>query len=232
VSHDLGFLSTRPLLPHGTYLGGATPTPERIERELDWLAESGATIVHCPIVSARHGNALISFSRFRDRDINIALGTDTYPPDIVANIHTGIMVTRLVEQSMRVSAADYYTASTIGGADAIGRPDLGRLMPGALADITIIELDQFHMGQFIDLIQTTVLSGSGRDFSTVIVNGLVVVREHQIASVELNLPAMHRRAQAQFEKLMASYPERSLLHPPVEQIFAPSFPIAAAVTET
>ena len=55
VLRDLGFLSRRALLPHGTHLGGLDPTPARIEQELGWLAESGATIVHCPLVSARHG---------------------------------------------------------------------------------------------------------------------------------------------------------------------------------
>ena len=85
---------------------------------------------------------------------------------------------------MRTSAADYYTAATIGGANALGRPDLGRLTPGALADITIFDLDGFHLGQFIDPIQTMVLSGSGRDFKTVIVNGRIVVRDRQIDGVD------------------------------------------------
>jgi len=98
-------------------------------------------------------------------------------------------------------------------------------MPGALADITIFDLDQFHIGQVLDPIQTMVLAGAGRDFSTVIVNGRVVVHNHRITSVAIDLPAMHRRAQAQFEQMIASYPERAHLHPPVEAIFQPSFPV-------
>jgi adenine deaminase len=133
------------------------------------------------------------------------------------------MATRMRAGGPAVSAADYYTAATIGGADAIGRRDLGRLAPGAMADITIFDLDAFHLGQFIDPIQTMALNGSGRDFSTVIVNGRVVVRDRQIEG--LDLAAMHRQAQRQYEKLIASYPERSHLHPPVEEIFAPSYPV-------
>ena len=179
VLHDLGFLSRRALLPHGTHLGGIAPTPARIERELDWLAESGAAVVHCPLVSARHGDVLDSFGRFRDRGIGIGLGTDTFPPDLILNMHVGTMVTRIREGSMRASAADYYTAATIGGADALGRRDLGRLMPGALADITIFDLSGFHLGQFFDPIQTMVLNGSGRDFTTVIVDGRTVMEDRQ-----------------------------------------------------
>lgn len=223
VLHDLGFLHKRALLPHGVYLGGVDPTPAKIEQELSWLAESGASIVHCPLVMARHGEALNSFNRLQDRGIGIGLGTDTFPPDFWQNMHVGMMTTRLIEQSMRVSAADYYTAATIGGANALGRPDLGRLAPGALADITVFELNGFHLGQVIDPIQTLILSGSGRDLTTAIVNGRIVVRNRQLEGIDL--AAFGQRAQQQFERLIASYPERSHVHPPVDDIFQPSFPI-------
>jgi cytosine/adenosine deaminase-related metal-dependent hydrolase len=223
VLHDLGFLSARALLPHGTFLGGLNPTPEQIERELGWLREAGSTIVHCPLVSARGGNVLRSFASIRERGINVGLGTDTYPPDMLTNMETGIMVTRIAEDSPRVMAADYYTAATIGGADAIGRSDLGRLMPGAHADITIFAMDGFHMGQLVDPIQTLILNGSGRDCTTVIVHGRTVVRDRTLAGVDLE--HFHARAQAQYEQLVASYPERAHLHPPVEELFTPSFPL-------
>lgn len=223
VLHHLGFLSRRALLPHGTHLGGIEPTSEQIERELGWLAESGAAIVHCPLVSARHGDVMDSFGRLRERGIGIGLGTDTFPPDLILNMHVGVMGARLREKSMRTGAADYYTAATIGGADAIGRPDLGRLMPGALADITVFDLSGPHLGQFVDPIQTMVINGSGRDITTVIVDGRTVVKDRQIAGV--NLAEFHARAQRQYEKLIASYPERTHLHPPVAEIFTPSFPV-------
>jgi len=223
VLHDLGFLSERALLPHGVYLGGIAPTLEAVEQELTWLAEAGTTIVHCPLVMARHGEALNSFNRLRDRGITIGLGTDTFPPDVWQNLHIGVMTTRMVEQSMRVSAADYYTAATIGGADALRRPDLGRLMPGALADITVFDLSGFHLGQVIDPIQTLVLNGSGRDLTTVIVNGRTVVRNRQIDGVDF--AAYGQRAQVQYDRLIASYPERVHQHPPAEDIFRPSFPV-------
>jgi len=221
--HDLGFLNRRALLPHGIHLGGIEPTSEQVEREIGWLAESGATIVHCPLVSARGGGVMDSFSRFRAGGVRIGLGTDTWPSDIIQNMLTGLIATRIREGAPRVTAADYYHAATIGGADALNRRDLGRLTPGALADITVFDLSNPRLGQFFDPIQTMVLNGTGRDFTTVIVNGRTVVRDGQIPGIDLH--AFHERAQRQYEKLIASYPERSHLHPPVEQIFAPSFPM-------
>jgi cytosine/adenosine deaminase-related metal-dependent hydrolase len=223
VLHELDFLTDRTLLPHGTNMGGIDPTPAKIAQEFAWIAAAGSTIVHCPVVSLRHGSFLDSFTRLRGLGVNIGLGTDTWPPDLVQNINVGVMATRMVERSMQATAADYYTAATIGGADALGRPDLGRLMPGAMADITVFDLDGFHLGQFIDPIQTLVLSGSGRDFKMAIVNGRIVMNDGELPGVDL--AAMHTRAQRQFDGLVATFPERSFGHPPVEEIFSPAFPV-------
>ncbi len=40
--------------------------------------------------------------------------------------------------------------------------------------------------------------------------------------------ADNRRAQRQFEGLMALYPERTHGHPPVEEIFSASYPVERA----
>jgi cytosine/adenosine deaminase-related metal-dependent hydrolase len=53
-------------------------------RDLDILARSGASVAHCPLVFARRGNALESFATFRRAGINVGLGTDTYPRDLIS----------------------------------------------------------------------------------------------------------------------------------------------------
>jgi len=221
--YELEFMTNRTLLPHGWLLGGAHPTPDLIDQELGWLADSGATVVHCPLVSARHGEILRSFRIYRERGVNIGLGTDTFPPDMLQNMHIGVMTARIADRSMQVSAADYFTAATIGGANALHNPDLGRLMPGALADIVVFDLDDPSLGQTFDPVQALVLSGSGRNVRTVIVDGRIVVDDHQISGVDSQ--AMHERAQRQFQTLIDSYPERALGHPPTSELFRSTFPI-------
>jgi cytosine/adenosine deaminase-related metal-dependent hydrolase len=151
------------------------------------------------------------------------MGTDTFPPDMLPNLHVGVMTARIAEHSMQTSAADYFTAATIGGANALKRPDLGRLKAGALADIVIFDLTDPGMGQIFDPIQALVLNGSGRNVRTVIVDGKVVVRDRQIPGVDMD--TWHRQSQLQFQKLMASYPERSVEHSEVHEIFTPTFPL-------
>ena len=70
-------------------------------------------------------------------------------------------------------AEDFFNAATLGGAAALGRNDLGRLSPGAKADLVIIDFDDPAMGQNIDPIQTLMLNGSGREISTVVIDGRV-----------------------------------------------------------
>ena len=73
--------------------------------------------------------------------LKIALGTDTAPPDMILNMQVGIILARVIDGSAAaVRSEDYYDAATIGGADALRRDDLGRLAPGAKADITVFDL--------------------------------------------------------------------------------------------
>lgn len=219
-----GLLNPRAILPHGIYLSNHSSAKNQNSGDISRLIDSGSNIVHCPTVMARLGRPMESFARLKRVGINIGLGTDTFPPDVIGNMRDGINMCRIVEQDPSAcSAADFYEAATLGGARALGRSDLGRLAPGAKADITIFDLSGFHLGQFIDPIQTMVLAGSGRDIRTVIVNGALIVQDREIPGIDFDV--FHQRAQQQFDKLRRSHPERAFRHPPIESIFKPSYPL-------
>lgn len=220
---SLGVFTDKTLLPHGTYVSGSRGV-DRPGRDLEIIRDAGATIVHCPLVSGRHGNAIDHFGRYRDMGIRLGLGTDTSPPDMILNMQLGVVLARVMAgDATAVRAEDLYNAATVGGADALRRPDLGRLQPGARADLVVIELDRPHSGQRIDPIQTLLLTGHGRDVSHVVIDGRFVMENRVIPGVDER--ADNERAQAQFEGLMAQYPERTFGHPPVEAIFSSSYAV-------
>lgn len=220
---SLGLLSERTLLPHGTFVSGSRHIA-RPGRDLNIISDAGSTIVHCPLVSGRHGNVIDHFGRYREMGIRIGLGTDTAPPDMIENMRVGMILTRVTAASVSaVRSEDYYDAATIGGADAIGRRDLGRLLEGARADLTVFDLDRPHLGQVIDPIQTMMLSGHGRDFSTVVIDGRFVMENGVIPGVDEAADTC--RAQKQFEKILALYPTRTHGHPPAGEIFSSSYPV-------
>ncbi len=223
---DLGFLTERTLLPHGTFVSGSRHV-ERPGQDLEIIRDAGSTIVHCPLVSGRHGNAIDNFARYRQMGLRIGMGTDTSPPDMILNMQVGMILCRvLAGTAAACRSEDFYDAATIGGADALGRPDLGRLQPGACADITVFPLGLPHQGQAIDPIQTMMLAGQGRDFSTVVVDGRFVVEDGRVRGVDE--AADTARAQAQFERVMAQYPDRTHGHPPASEIFSSSYPVDRA----
>ncbi len=220
---SLGYLTERTLLPHGTYVSGSRHVT-RPGRDLEIIRDSGATIVHCPLVSGRGGGAIDHFGRYKAMGLKLGLGTDTAPADLVANMQLGMILARVMAGSpLAVRSADYYDAATLGGADALGRRDLGRLAPGARADITVFDLDRPHTGQVIDPIQTMMLTGHGRDFSTVVIDGRFVMENRVIP--DSDEAADNARAQAQFEHIMAQYPRRTLGHPAAGEIFSSSYPV-------
>lgn len=96
--------------------GGLDPTPLESIKKIHWLVRSGASLVHCPLVMARHADVLRSFTSMHRAGVRMGMGTDTWPPDFWLNLQVGIMTARIADESMDTNCADYFTAATIGGA--------------------------------------------------------------------------------------------------------------------
>ncbi|MDH0115992.1 N-ethylammeline chlorohydrolase [Agrobacterium pusense] len=213
-----GLLSERLIAPHATNATG---------EDLALYAENGVSIVHCPLVSSRGGSTLSSFSSCRKRGINIAMGTDTAPADMLMNLLVGLITCRINDGAPdQIRCADLFDAATLGGARALGRSDLGHLSPGARADIAVFDLDDTVMAPSIDPITMLVTGGSGKVTRAVFVDGRLSMRERQVARIDMR--RAREQAQAQFDRLIAKYPERSWANPPVSEIFPPSYPVEVA----
>ncbi len=211
----LGCFNDRLIAPHGTH---AT------DSDIGLYADHGVTLAHSPLVSARMGSVLKSFSKIRERGVNIGMATDTAPPDMWMNMLAGLIACRIADGASDTAfSADFFNAATLGGAQALKRRDLGRLEAGALADIAIFRLDDPHMTPTVDPVTTLVLGGTGKITEAVFVDGRLSMRRGQVAGMDM--VAARAQAQAQFEGLIAKYPDRSWRHPPVEALFRPSFPI-------
>ena len=226
VLEDAGLLHRRMLLPHGQFLGGAQPDAQRIAEDIGRLAHSGATVVSCPLVSGRHAKYLEQYSQLRAAGVNMALGTDTFPPDMFSNMHLGVILSRVVTGDIAAaSSADYYRMATLGGAQALGRDDLGRLAVGCQADMIVVNLDQPALGQIFDPIAALVLNGNGRDVTGTIIAGRKVYWEGHMVQAGFDLAQLHAESQRVFAHLLQRYPERTVNHPPLAEIVPPTFPL-------
>ena len=222
----LGLLTPRAILPHGIYTSGHPRVSRRGDEDWHRLTGTGISIAHCPAVFARTGEALDSFGKYRAGGINIGLGTDTWPPDLLHNMQLGLYAARIVEgNATQTSMADLYNAATLGGAKALGRNDLGRLAPGAQADIVVFDLQAPHLGPFFDPFKNLFLAGRGTDCRASYIAGRCVVDNFIVQGVDLD--ALQDQANRQFETLMASQQRRAFDHPPVGKLFHPVLPWAA-----
>lgn len=160
--------------------------------EIEALARSGTSVCHCPVVNAREGDALNSFDRYRDAGLNLGIGTDTFPPDLVEEMRIGSLLCKVVEGRRGAGrVADFFHAATVGGATALGRPDLGRLAAGAAADICIWDIGSLRHGIGDDPMRSFVHFASGRDCDTVIVAGREVLKSGRVPDLDED-ELMHR----------------------------------------
>ena len=210
------FVAENPLM---NYSGG---------RDLALMGAAGVTVSHCPVNIARRGRCLDAWDRYRKAGVNLALGSDTYPRDLIMQMRMASYFGKVIGHDLRAaSAAEVFEAATIGGARALGRDDLGRLAPGALADIVVIDLgggDSVRYGPVRDPIKALVECGIGDDVETVIVDGIVRMEGRKIPGVDLG--ALRQRAQASAEEIWDRWQEWDTLERTAAEASPWSFPLA------
>jgi cytosine/adenosine deaminase-related metal-dependent hydrolase len=221
---EIGFLGPDVGIPHVFYVGGRNGVPAGSADELRLLRESGATVIHCPIPAARHARSLDTLEAYLAAGVNLAIGTDMFPPDMIRALdYAANLAKQRAGKQSAGSYADLYRAATLGGARLLGRDDLGRLAPGSKADITVVDLSSLRTGPIEDPIRTIVLNASGAYVKTVIVDGRTVVEDGRLPGVDVE--SMRVRAQRYFERYRMAYSEWDYLRRPTHVLFPPTFRI-------
>jgi cytosine/adenosine deaminase-related metal-dependent hydrolase len=224
---DIGFLDERTLLGHVVFTTAHEWTRYPFGDDLRVLAERGVTVGHCPYKYAKMAMTLRSFQRYLEAGVTLALGTDTYPLDIVAELRWASILAKVADANYQAGLArDVFNAATVGGCRFLGREDLGRLAPGAKADIVLITLDQVGGSLYADPIKALVDAASGRDVDTVIVDGQVLVQGGRATRVDED--AVYARARAATERYWSHVPTWRWDGAGVDQITPPAFPIHRA----
>jgi 5-methylthioadenosine/S-adenosylhomocysteine deaminase len=78
------------------------------------LARSGSTVAHCPTVFARRGIALRDFGRYVRRGVNMGIGTDVYPHNMLDEMRLASYLGRVVSESPRsVSVTELFNAAPL-----------------------------------------------------------------------------------------------------------------------
>ena len=209
--YDLGVLGPKTIVGHGIFLDDHPSTRwGRQGEDLALLAETGTTVAHCPTVFWRRGMALQDFGRYLRAGVNMAIGTDTYPHNMIEEMrHVGVLARLTGGRPHTLSTAEVFTAATVGGAKALGRTDIGRLAVGAKADLFMADLSQPLMNPARDPLRSLVYAAADRAVTDVFVDGRHVVRDGVTLGVDLKKAALEvNAAQQRAEPLV---PERDLV---------------------
>ncbi len=149
--HKIGFLSPRTSLVHCVHLS---------ENEISIIAESGATVVHCPKSNMKLGSGVAPVVEMIKRNIPVALGTDRVASndllDMLEEMRFAAMLQKVKHEDASVIAGDdVYKMATANGAK-VCNIDAGVIEEGKLADLIIIDLNKAHLVPIHDIINTLV----------------------------------------------------------------------------
>ncbi len=189
---ECGLLGPDFIIGHGQVMSGDGDMNSMAAHEIAALRDSQTTICHLPWVKARRGGVINSIQKYKDLGIRQSLGTDTFPFDLFNDMRMAAVVCKIVEHAADAAPSeDVFAMATTGGADALGRPDLGRLAKGCRADIVLVRIDTPKAAPVYDPFKFLVLTANGEDVDRVIVDGMTIVEGGEVQT--LDVPAAVRR---------------------------------------
>jgi hypothetical protein len=160
---QIGVLGDNAIIGHAIFLDHHSWLHWPTRNDLGDLADTGTTVAHCPTVFSRRGILLEDFGRYRAAGVNLGIGTDTFPHNFVEELRTAAILARIAAGNAHaVTAADIFTAATIGGARALGHDDLARITPGAKADFMMVDIAHPAMQPLYDPVRSMVYAAGER----------------------------------------------------------------------
>lgn len=183
---DLGVLGPGTSIAHGIFLDEHPATLWHERRDLARLARSGTTVIHCPVTFAYRGVAMHSLAGYRAAGVPLAMGTDTFPHDMLNEMRIALFLSKVVTAHVDALRLEHvFGMATVGAARAMGRDDLGRLAPGAKADIVLVDCAHPAMTPCRDPLRSLVFSAGSAAVRDVFVDGRPVLEGGEPVHIDL-----------------------------------------------
>lgn len=178
-AHSLGLLRPGTTAVHCVHV---------TDQEIDLLAESGATVVHCPKSNLKLGSGIAPVAKMLRRGVPVALAADGAASNDVLDLFEETRMAALLhkgvgEDPAAITGRQAFRMATEGGARAAGI-DAGTIDPGRLADLAIIDLDAPHLLPVHDIINTLVYCARADDVESTIIDGQLVMLDRTIRTVD------------------------------------------------
>jgi cytosine/adenosine deaminase-related metal-dependent hydrolase len=182
-----GLLGPRTILGHAVYVDSHSWINWPEQRDIARLGASGTSVAHCPTVFSRRGAILQGMRAYLDAGVNMVIGTDTFPHNMAEEMRLASTLARVAGRSVSaLPTEDLFHAATIRGATALRRSDIGRLAPGAKADIVLVDLDCPAMRPLREPLRNFIFEAGDRAVRDVFVDGRQVVADGRVLGLDLD----------------------------------------------
>lgn len=181
--------------------------------DVDTLAESGASVVHCPESNLKLGAGVCPVARLLGRGVRVALGTDGAASnndlDLLAEARiAGLLSSGVAATPGDLVATDLLRMATLEGARTLGLGDVtGSLEPGKWADLCCIDLRAARSWPVHDPITAVIYAASAQQVTDTWVAGRQLVAEGHLRYIDES--AALERAEAWRERLDATAGEEA-----------------------
>jgi cytosine/adenosine deaminase-related metal-dependent hydrolase len=126
-----------------------------------------------------------SFGKNMRLGVNMTVGTDNYPQDIINEMRWASMLSKVVDfDRTSASSAETFNATTLNASKALQRTDLGRLQKGAKPYLVVIDLQTTRIAPVYDPIKSLVNAATCDNVEKVYCDGLLLVNDGKVFGVD------------------------------------------------
>lgn len=156
--------------------------------EVKILAETGTGIAHCPGSNLRLGSGICRVAYLIDNGVKVGLGVDgsssNDASNMVREMQLAMLIHRVKSGVDSMPPEKVLKMATRGGADILGRDEIGILREGCAADIALFRLNRVDFaGAMHDPANAIIMCGSGIRADCTIVNGRVLVKDEKLFNI-------------------------------------------------
>ncbi|MFD2174222.1 8-oxoguanine deaminase [Rhodobacter lacus] len=156
--------------------------------EIALFARTRTGVAHCPCSNCRLGSGIAPVRAMRDAGVPVALGVDGSASNdagnLIAEARQALLLQRVQNGAEAMGVREALEIATLGGAQVLGRPELGSLEPGKRADIAVWDVTGLEAAGAWDPVAALLLSGPIR-VKHLFVEGNQVVADGQITTLDL-----------------------------------------------
>ncbi len=183
--NQIGFLRPGAILGHAILLDTHSWLYWPTKDDLALIADTGTSVAHCPVVFSRYGMIMESLGDYIRSGVNVGIGTDTHPHNMLEEMRTAAILSRVADkQTYGITTAEVFHAATAGSAKALGRDDIGRLEVGAKADIVLVDITHPAMLPVRDPLRSLMYTAAERAVKDVYVDGVKLVGDGEVLTLD------------------------------------------------